>query len=164
MASARLRQTPLAFLCFGKLNYGTRCGYRGSTEDSHGSGCSATTASHGEVVVRLTGAKRGTFPSIRVMGRPKKVVPVTNLHDRVRSAVADMMKLWRALGSRELRGRVGPRLIYLHGYTHGVTADIIGPSSHREAAGSGGNIDGMTAAWEHSDDRLRRGGYSLDWI
>jgi hypothetical protein len=93
MASMKLRRTPLASLCFSELNYGTRCGYRGSTRASHGGGCSAAPASHRKVVVHPIGAKRGAFPSIRVTGRPKNVAPVTNLHGRVCSTVVDMMEL-----------------------------------------------------------------------
>jgi len=70
---------------------------------------------------------------------------VTRVHDGVRSKVVDTVELWRALGSKESRGRAGPMLIHLHGYVRRVTTDIIGPSLHREAARIGEN---MVVAWE----------------
>jgi hypothetical protein len=57
---------------------------------------------------------------------------------------------------REPRGRVGPRLFDILGYAHGVTTNIVGPSSRREVARSGGNIAGTMVAWERGDfDRAK---------
>ena len=64
-------------------------------------------------------------------------------HGGVYCEVADTAELRRALGSREPRGRVGPRLILLLGYTHWLTAGIISLSSCREVARYDGNVDGM---------------------
>lgn len=51
-------------------------------------------ASHGEVVVHPIGAKRGTFPSVRVTGRLEKAAPVNNLRGGVCSTMADTTELW----------------------------------------------------------------------
>ena len=76
---------------------------------------------------------------------------MTKVHDGARSVVANTADLRRALGFGETKARVGPRHVHLHGYTREVTADIIGPSSRREAVESGGNVGGTVVAWEHGN-------------
>jgi hypothetical protein len=66
-------------------------------------------------------------------------------HGGVHCEVVDTVELRRALSFGDSRGRVGPRLIHLHAYAHGVTTDITSLSSHCEAASNDENVDGTVA-------------------